>query len=299
MKPGCLAALLLLSCTMFFVPASADVYTGEVHTTVTVSGTYFWSGIEVGDGQTVEYTVKVESGDAVNVGLMDDSKLALFLLGSSVTTIHTNEDTTSTTYSYSTAGKYALVVDNGYGTSVCKVDIVVRSANFWETGTGCIVIIVVILIIGIVVVALVVMRVRKRRPAAPPATMGRLGAEDLGQSYRSSAPSPQQFGTPAPQYGAPAYPAQQYHSQAPPQYPAPAQQYPAAPQPAYEATAPAGNAMPPQPGYPAQPVPPQTVAPTAQPPATAAAPGPTALCKYCDFQMPAGTQICPRCGGFN
>jgi hypothetical protein len=275
MKPGRLAALLLLYIALSAVPASADVFLGDVHTTVTVSDTHYWSGIDVADGQTLEYTVKVQSGDVVNVHLMDDSKLALFLLGSTVTTVHSDDDTTSSTYSHSTVGKYALVIDNGLGTSVCKVDIVVRSAGFWETGTGCLVIGVVIFIIIIAVAAVVVMRLRRRRPSQA-----------------------QQYGAPQPQYGGPGYPvpSQQYPAQT--QYPPAAQQYPAPAPPQYPAQPPAG--------YPAQysppPAPPEIGTPPArppQPPAAPSAPGASVQCKYCDLQMPAGTQICPRCGGFN
>jgi hypothetical protein len=280
MKPARLAVLLLVYVAFASLPACAEVFTGDVHTTVTVLDTQFWSGINVADGQSVEYTVKVQSGDMVNVHLMDDTQLYLFLAGSAVPTVHSNEDTTSASYTHSTAGKYALVIDNGYGTSVCKVDIVVRSANFWDTGTGCAVIIVVLAIVGVAVVVAIVVVVRRRRTAPAP-------------QY-----PPQQQYPAAPQYPAPApsqYPAH------PQQYPAaPSPQYPAPPPAAYEAPRSAGYASSPSPGYQAPPPPPQMPPPAPQPPAQ---PGPAggqpALCKYCDFQMPAGTQICPRCGGFN
>jgi hypothetical protein len=283
MKPGRLAVLLLVYVAFASLPACAEVFTGDVHTTVTVLDTQYWSGINVGDGQTVEYTVKVQSGDTVNVHLMDDSQLYLFLAGSTVPTVHSNEDTTSASYTHSSAGKYALVIDNGFGTSVCKVDIVVRSAGFWETGTGCMVLVVVGVIIVVAVIVAVVVVVRRRRPAVP-----------------RPQPMPPQFGTPAPQYGASGYAqAPQHQQQAPPQYPAGPQYQPGPAQ--YPAQAPAG--------YPARytppPAPPQMGVPpagTPQPPAAPTMPGAPAQmaqCKYCDFQMPAGTQICPRCGGFN
>jgi len=277
MKPGRLAVILLVYVAFASLPACAEVFTGDVHTTVTVLDTQYWSGINVGDGQTVEYTVKVQSGDMVNVHLMDDSQLYLFLAGSTVPTVHSNEDATSASYTHSSAGKYALVIDNGYGTSVCKVDIVVRSAGFWETGAGCIVLVVVGVIILVAVIVAIVVVVRRRRPAAP-------------------APQPAPSG---PQYGGPAHaPAPQYPGQAPPGYPPAPQQYPAPAAQQYPAQAPASY----QAQYAPPPAPPQLGASPAQPPmppAAPSAPGQSAQCKYCDFQMPAGTQICPRCGGFN
>ena len=272
MKPARIAVLLFIFVASASAPALAEVFTCDVHTTVTVLDTHYWSGINVADGQSVEYTVKVQSGDVVNVHLMDDTQLYLFLAGSAVPTVRSNEDTTSAGYTHSSAGRYALVIDNGYGTSVCKVDIVVRSANFWDTGTGCIVLVVVGIIILVAVIAAVVVVVRRRRPA----------------------PAPQY--PPQPQYPA----APQYPAPAPAQYPAQPQQYPAAPQAAYDAQRPPGYSPPPSPGYQAPPPPPQMAAAPPMPPAQPSPAGaPPALCKYCDFQMPAGTQICPRCGGFN
>ena len=278
MRPAALVALWMLLLALFLAPASAEVYLGDVHKTVTVMDTYYWSGIDVGDGESVEYAVQVQSGDVVNIHLMDDSRLYLFLGGSSVPTVHSSEGTTGSSYTHSTAGKYALVIDNGYGTSVCKVDIVVRPASSWETGAMCTLLIVVGIVILVAVIAVVMVMVRRRRPVAP---------------------APPQSGTPGPQYGGPAYaPAPQYPQQAPPGYPPAPQQYPAPAAPQYPAQAPAGY----QAQYIPPPAPPQLGAPPAQPPmppAAPGAPGQMAQCKYCDFQMRAGTQICPRCGGFN
>lgn len=289
MKPGQRLLLWLLLLSAFSFPASAAVYTGEVHTTVTVNDTYYWSGIDVGDGQTVEYTVSVTSGDRVNVHLMDDTKLTLFLLGSTVPTVHSNEDTTSASYSHSAAGKYALIIDNGFGTSVCKVDIVVRSANFWETGAGCILIIVVVVIIGIAVIAVVVTRIRRTRPPAP---------------------QPPQFGPPAPQYGAPAYTPPPIYPSVQNQVPAPGYREQAGPAPAAPPPSSAPYQPAPQQVYQPPPVPPAYGQQTTQqypmqapfspagPPAPPPAAASTVACKYCMMEVPASITVCPRCGGF-
>ncbi|MBM4247860.1 MAG: hypothetical protein FJ149_00145 [Euryarchaeota archaeon] len=219
MRSGWTLALWLLFVSASALPASAELFTADVHTTVTVYDTHYWSGIEVEDGGSVTYTVRLLSGDLVNVHLMDDARVAPFLSGSVVPTVNSEEDTSSSSYTHSSAGRYALMIDNGYGESVCKVDIVVRSPDSsWVVWVFVALVIVVIAAVAVVVV------MQRRRPAARP----------------------------------------QDQPGGPQQYPAQPAQYPAQP--------PAGP-----PSAPAQP----------------------AQCRYCDFLMPAGTQICPRCGGFN
>jgi hypothetical protein len=84
MKPGALAVLCLALTAISSAVASADFFTGDVHSTVTVFGQYYWSGIQVNDGEILEYKVSVSGGAAVNVYLIDDSDLTSALMGGQV-----------------------------------------------------------------------------------------------------------------------------------------------------------------------------------------------------------------------
>ena len=280
MRTGALVLLSLVVLGACAFPASAFVYTGEVHTTVTVIDGEFWSGIGINDNEVLEYTVSVVSGASVNVYLIDDSDLTSALAGGQVVQHKSDENTRSSSRTYNTAGKYALVITNSPYTSVCKVDITVKPADLWGATAVCIAGVLVVIII-IAVVAFVVVR-RRRRPAPP--------------VYPAQ---PAQYGPPAQTYTPPpVYPSVQN------QIPMPAYQQPAAPSPSTAQYQPAPQQVyqpppaPPSYGQGTQQYPGQAPQAPSGPPSPPPASASTVQCKYCMMEVPAGIAVCPRCGGF-
>ena len=287
MKPGALAVMCLVLAAIFSTGASADYFTGDVHTTVTVFGQDYWSGIQVNNGEILEYKLTVTGGAAVNVYLIDDSDLTSALMGGQVVQLRKDENTRSVSQSYPAAGKYALVITNGLTTSVCKIDITVRQANFFEANPGCVFILIIFIVIAVAVVVAVVRRRRRARMAVP------------RQGFGVSRPDARQYGQPppVPQYGPPTSPAPGYGTGPPPNYLPPAV-------PAYrqEPAQPYYDRPPARTGYQAPPQAP-AAAPQAPlsppvPPGPPAMAGGTVSCKYCMMEVPAGVTVCPRCGGF-
>jgi len=273
MRTGTLVLLSLLVFGACAFPASAFVYTGEVHSTFTVIDGEFWSGITVNDNEVLEYKITVTAGADINVYLIDDKDLTIALAGGDIVQLLSDENTRSVSRTYTTAGKYALVMTNSPYTSVCRVDITVKPVDLWGATAVCIAGVLVVIII-IAVVAFVIAR-RRRKPVTP--------------AYPSQ---PAQYGPSAQMYTPPpVYPSVQN------QVPMPADRQPAAPSPSTAQYQPA-----PQQVYQPPPAPPAFGQPGAQqyPGQAPTAPaGPPAPCKYCDFPLPAGTPICPRCGGYN
>jgi hypothetical protein len=279
----------------------------------------------VKSGEVVDLKLSVQSGSNVDVYLIDDSQLLTFLLGATTSSNYDSKSTRYASETYVTPGKYALVIENGYSTSVCKVDISVRQATFWE-GTGLCIAGMVIVVVIVVVVAVVARSAIKRSRARGRTYGGGPPQYQPSQGYAGPAGAPG-YGMPSQPVSPPAVPAYQLQSpasayeqatppaagvqaQAPGYTPAPAPPAYAGPQapPAYSGAQshPIYTGAQASPGYPG----PQsaqmsamTQAPS-QPPSMP--PGPpeappmvgTLTCKYCMMQVPAGTPVCPRCGGF-
>lgn len=274
MKPGALVLYSIVLLGACALPASAFVYNGDLHTTVTVTDYEFWSGIPVSEGEILDYRVSVQSGMEVNVYLIHDQDLTLAISGGVVEQVKADEDTRSASQSCPTAGRYALVITNSPYTSVCKVDITVRSVGLWGSGLLCIAGAVAAIVV-VAVVAFLVVRSLRRTPVQPA-----------------------QYGAPAESYTPPPAPAPYppVQDRVPvPGYQEPATAAPVPPRP----QSPAAYQPPPPPAYwqagqyPARP-PQAPEGPPAPPPAAAS----TVACRYCMMEVPAGITVCPRCGGF-